>query len=137
MGQQSIHFLLPFFYDLLHPFPEPSVPLLICKPGPAPGKAHGLIRAIGASDNQCFRAIQVISFPVPREKDGWKSSLHVHPATVPVFQTIGLSYLSCRPIHPPASPGWAAFRNYRGCRKGSWKTATASAFCEGHGVHWT
>ncbi len=28
MGQQSIHFLLPFFYDLLHPFPDPSVQLL-------------------------------------------------------------------------------------------------------------
>lgn len=97
MGQQSIHFLLPFFYDLLHPFPDPSVQLLIWKPGPAPGKTHGLIRAVGASNDQGFRAIQVIDLPVSGEKYGQKSGLHVHPATVPVFQTISF------PIYPAAS----------------------------------
>ena len=97
MGQQSIHFLLPFFYDLLHPFPDPSVQLLIWKPGPAPGKTHGLIGAVGASNDQGFRAIQVIDLPVSGEKYGQKSGLHVHPDTVPVFQTISF------PIYPAAS----------------------------------
>ena len=60
-------------------------------------QGHGLIGAVGASNDQGFRAIQVIDLPVSGEKYGQKSGLHVHPATVPVFQTISF------PIYPAAS----------------------------------
>lgn len=107
MGQQGIHFPPPFFYGFFHPFSDPYVQLFIRKPWPAPGKAHGLIGAVGASDDQGFRAVQVIDLPVSGEKYGRKSGLHVHPAAMPVFPAIGFPVYPAAPLihlHHPGGP---------------------------------